>query len=735
MCAAADQPRSASSPSTSLLLAAAAALLLAVDGVQDHGEEPNTANAVVANNDEWKRPTPAARSVVVQLENKYNQSCAQPFGGMFWLSVRSMAELSMPATFCGSECGTVSFGGESYQVAQINPKDGTAACGACGGCALGFVGLVAGSLVPDKLRPGDNVSMVFTTGRPPPSPPPTPSPPSPPMNYTCNGPACVPDPGGPHSDSSCNHVCNRPPAPPPAGAVSLQLLTKNSAACEQPFGGMFWIPAAALAALGMPTTFCGSNCGTLSFMGLNFSLGQINPSDGTDQCSDSCDGCKTAFVGLLNDIPQLPQTLRPGDNVSAVYTRAMIPLPTSPLHHNVSCVPAPGFNHLGNDIRGIPNPTGNDTASCCAACKAEPACAIWVISGNTCFLKTAYGTPWQGWIEDPSAISMCTDPDPLTGACRVHKLPPPPPMPPVPHFRCAGNMCVPGVAHVSYTDPNCFGLCNSRPAPFEGDSELVASVGQRVKSDDAEAVQVQIESKYNTTCGQPLGGMFWLQTSALDKLGMPTTFCGSDCGSLTLITMGKDPQHVELLLSQINPSDGTAQCGFCKGCKTAFIGLDGNSRLPLTIRAGSNVTMSYKDTPPTPPTPPAPPAPSPPPPGPTPSPSPSPAPAPVYPPSFPFNYSNTHGDSMVLQRDTNALVWGFGTLFAMVSVTIVSLGDAPRFNSTVETMVSSEGVWRLRLPSRPAGGPYAIHGSSPSTGESFVMNDVLFGDVIICAGQ
>jgi hypothetical protein len=94
---------------------------------------------------------------------------------MFWLSVRSMAELSMPATFCGSECGTVSFGGESYQVAQINPKDGTAACGACGGCALGFVGLVAGSLVPDKLRPGDNVSMVFTTGRLPPSPPPTPS--------------------------------------------------------------------------------------------------------------------------------------------------------------------------------------------------------------------------------------------------------------------------------------------------------------------------------------------------------------------------------------------------------------------------------------------------------------------------------------------------------------------------------------------------------------------------------
>eukprot|EP01044_Picomonas_judraskeda_P001938 COSAG03_NODE_126_length_12149_cov_3.594274_4_plen_404_part_00 len=264
------------------------------------------------------------------------------------------------------------------------------------------------------------------------------------------------------------------------------------------------------------------------------------------------------------------------------------------------------------------------------------------------------------------------------------------------------------------------------------------SAEQRVKSDDVEAVQVQIESKYNTTCGQPLGAMFWLQTSALDKLGMPTTFCGSDCGSLILITTGKDPQHVELLLSQINPLDGTAQCGFCKGCKTAFIGLDGNSRLPLTIRAGSNVTMSYKDTPPTPPSPPippSPPAPSPPPPGPTPSPSPSPAPAPVYPPSFPFNYSNTHGDSMVLQRDTNALVWGFGTLFAMVSVTIVSLGDAPRFNSTVETMVSSEGVWRLRLPSRPAGGPYAIHGSSSSTGESFVMNDVLFGDVIICAGQ
>ena len=672
--------------------------------------------------------------VVVQLENKYNRSCAMPFGAMFWLSVRSMMELNMPTEFCGSACGTVSFAGQSYQVAQINPTDGVGACGFCGGCGLGFIGLEAGVLLPNTLRPGDNVSMVFAKGSgpgpPAPPTPPTPPTPAPAMNYTCDGSACVADPGGPHRDSACSHMCSLPPAPPPAGAVSLQMLTKNSQDCDHPFSGMFWIPAAALATLGMPTTFCGSNCGTLSFMGLNFSLGQINPDDGVDQCSDGCAGCKTAFIGLMNDIPQLPQTLKPGDSVLAVYTRAMIPLPTNPLHHNVSCVPSPGFNHLGNDIRGIPN-TGNDTASCCAACKAEPACAIWVISDKSCFLKTAYGEAWQTWVEDPFAISMCIDPDPVTGLCRSHKLPPPPPMPPIPHFHCSsGNKCVPGQAHVSYTDPDCFGLCSSHLEPLANSSRLAE---KRVNSDD-EAVQVQIESKYNTTCGQPLGSMFWLKTTALAKLGIPETFCGSNCGSLTLVsTDSSSTQQVQLVLTQINPSDGTAQCGFCQECKTAFIGLDASSPLPLTIRAGTNVTMSYsKDTPPAPPTPPTPP------PAPTPSPPPAPTPSPpppVVPPSFPFNYSNTHGDSMVLQRDTNALVWGFGTLFAMVSINIVLLGDAPRFNSTVETMVSSEGIWRVRLPSRPAGGPYAIHGTSPSTGESFVVSDVLFGDVIICAGQ
>ena len=36
-------------------------------------------------------------------------------------------------------------------------------------------------------------------------------------NYTCDGPACVPSPGGPHADANCSNACAAPPpAPPPA---------------------------------------------------------------------------------------------------------------------------------------------------------------------------------------------------------------------------------------------------------------------------------------------------------------------------------------------------------------------------------------------------------------------------------------------------------------------------------------------------------------------------------------
>lgn len=106
--------------------------------------------------------------------------------------------------------------------------------------------------------------------------------------------------------------------------------------------------------------------------------------------------------------------------------------------------------------------------------------------------------------------------------------------------------------------------------------------------------------------------------------------------------------------------------------------------------------------------------------------------------SFPFNVSNTISDHAVLQRAPQAaIVWGFGTQFAPISVTLLQgNGSNPSDGSIVVSgWVSSLGVWRLTLPPMPAGGPYTIIGNSSSTKESFVVSDVLFGDVIVCGGQ
>lgn len=122
--------------------------------------------------------------------------------------------------------------------------------------------------------------------------------------------------------------------------------------------------------------------------------------------------------------------------------------------------------------------------------------------------------------------------------------------------------------------------------------------------------------------------------------------------------------------------------------------------------------------------------------------------------SYVFNYSNTHGNHMVLQRDTYATVWGFGTQFAIVQVTLTAATEttnngqsgsraakwtsttiAQPVNITVQGIVDGMGLWRVRLPPQPAGGPYTLTGQSISTGESWNISDVLFGDVFICGGQ
>jgi sialate O-acetylesterase len=82
-------------------------------------------------------------------------------------------------------------------------------------------------------------------------------------------------------------------------------------------------------------------------------------------------------------------------------------------------------------------------------------------------------------------------------------------------------------------------------------------------------------------------------------------------------------------------------------------------------------------------------------------------------------------DHAVLQRDRPIPVWGHAEPGASVTV---ALGSA-----SVTTQADPAGRWRAMLPAMAAGGPYTLTARSGSDEET--ANDVLVGDVYLCAGQ
>lgn len=83
------------------------------------------------------------------------------------------------------------------------------------------------------------------------------------------------------------------------------------------------------------------------------------------------------------------------------------------------------------------------------------------------------------------------------------------------------------------------------------------------------------------------------------------------------------------------------------------------------------------------------------------------------------------GDGMVLQRGQPILVWGQAEAGARVEVSFA--GDS------AHAMADGNGAWRVELPARQAGGPYAMRiddGSAPRE-----LSDVLVGDVWLASGQ
>ena len=83
-------------------------------------------------------------------------------------------------------------------------------------------------------------------------------------------------------------------------------------------------------------------------------------------------------------------------------------------------------------------------------------------------------------------------------------------------------------------------------------------------------------------------------------------------------------------------------------------------------------------------------------------------------------------DGMVMQRETQANIWGTARVNA--TVTLTTSWDNRRYQARTD----GDGRWRQVIQTPTAGGPYAI---TLSDGETTTLRDVLIGEVWVCSGQ
>ena len=83
-------------------------------------------------------------------------------------------------------------------------------------------------------------------------------------------------------------------------------------------------------------------------------------------------------------------------------------------------------------------------------------------------------------------------------------------------------------------------------------------------------------------------------------------------------------------------------------------------------------------------------------------------------------------DGMVMQRETNANLWG--TAKASATVSITTSWDGKTYNAKA----GKDGKWKTSVPTPKAGGPYRI---TLSDGEETVLDNILIGELWICSGQ
>jgi hypothetical protein len=91
--------------------------------------------------------------------------------------------------------------------------------------------------------------------------------------------------------------------------------------------------------------------------------------------------------------------------------------------------------------------------------------------------------------------------------------------------------------------------------------------------------------------------------------------------------------------------------------------------------------------------------------------------------------ANALSSHMVLQRDRPALVWGFADAGVRVTVSLNGVAQPP-------AVADASGAWRVALPAQPATAAPSTLAFSCSDGTvPPALEDVLFGDVVLCSGQ
>lgn len=83
-------------------------------------------------------------------------------------------------------------------------------------------------------------------------------------------------------------------------------------------------------------------------------------------------------------------------------------------------------------------------------------------------------------------------------------------------------------------------------------------------------------------------------------------------------------------------------------------------------------------------------------------------------------------DDMVMQRETNANLWGTANASATVNITTSWDGK------TYSVKAGNDGRWKTSVQTPKAGGPYKI---TLTDGEQTVLDNILIGELWICSGQ